>query len=128
MLVPAASLLLDGKRGVVAVGATFPAKKPVFRLEAVGHNAMWISLLHGTFAGGMKQLLLKPGHPTKVTGASGKTTYLLELVRVTAKRVPLPSKTTSSKTGSTTTTTVTTGQTTTTTTTTTSSTTTTGAP
>jgi hypothetical protein len=126
MLVPAALLQLDGKRRVVAVGSTFPANKPVFRLEAVGHNSTWISLVHGMFAGGVKQLLLKPGHPTKVAGSNGKTTYVLELVRVTAKRVPLRSKTTSSKTGSTTTTTVTTGQTTTTTTT--SSTTTTGAP
>jgi hypothetical protein len=126
MLVPAALLQFDGTSTVVAVGSTFPAKKPVFRLEAVGHNAMWVSLLHGTFAGGVKQLLVKPGHPTKVADSSGKTTYVLELVRVTAKRVPLRSKTTSSKTGSTTTTTVTTGQTTTTTTT--SSTTTTSAP
>jgi hypothetical protein len=111
-LVPAAVLRLDGTRNVVLVGASFPAKKPVFRLAAVGRNVMWISLVHGTFAGGQPLLQLKPGHPTKLVNTKGKTTYVLTFVRVTAKtiRVTTSKKT---KTTSSTTTTVTTGQTTT---------------
>jgi hypothetical protein len=117
-LVPAAVLRLDGWRHVVAVGATFPAKKPAFRLAAVGRDVMWISLLHGTFAGGQPLLQVKPGHPTELVDSTTKTTYLLTLVRVTAKPIRTQtSKTTSKKstTTSSTTTTVTGGQTSTTT-------------
>jgi hypothetical protein len=113
-LVPAAVLQLDGKRDLVVVGAGFPAKKPVFRLAAVGHNVMWISLVHGTFAGGQPLLQIRPGHPTKLVDGSGKTTYVLTLVRVTTKRIRVSTSKKSTTTSSTTTT-VTTGQTTTTT-------------
>jgi hypothetical protein len=107
-LVPAAVLQFDGNRVVVLVGSAFPAKKPVFRLEALGRNAMWVSLLHGTFGHGVQLLQLRRGHPTKVADSTGKSSYMLELVRVTTRKIPVAENATTTK--STTTTTVTTSQ------------------
>lgn len=88
-LLPAALLRLNGKKQVVAVGRSFPAGKPVFRLAAVGRSSMWISLLHGSFGGGERMLKVAHGHPAKlVSSGDGKLSFLLALVRVTARRVP----------------------------------------
>jgi hypothetical protein len=111
-LVPAAVLIFDGRQATIVVGKAFPAKKPVFRLAAVGKSAMWISLVHGTFAGGVTLLKLQLGHPTTLVDSAGKVTFSLQLVRVTAKRVRLAAGATSTTTAATTT--VTTGKTTTT--------------
>jgi hypothetical protein len=111
-LVPAAVLIFDGRQVTIAVGKAFPANKPVFRLAAVGRSAMWVSLVHGTFAGGVTLLKLRLGHPTTLVDSAGKATFSLQLVRVTAKRVRLTAGATSTTTAATTT--VITGKTTTT--------------
>jgi hypothetical protein len=88
-LMPAALLKLNGTEQYVGVGAAFPKSKPTFRLTAVGRSAMWISLLHGKFAGGKVLLKVVHGHPAKLV-ASGhtKVSFLLALVRVTSRHVP----------------------------------------
>ncbi len=88
-LLPAALLKLNGTKQVVVVGDAFPTKNPVFRLTAVGRTAMWISLLHGTFAGGGSLLKIRHDHPTKLVSSGGtKLSFLIAILRVTARHVP----------------------------------------
>ena len=95
-LLPAALLRLNGTRQVVVVGAAFPRSKPTFRLTAVGRSAMWIGLLHGSFGDGRQLLKVVHGRPAKLVGSGGgRVSFLLALVRVTARHVPpAPSRST----------------------------------
>jgi hypothetical protein len=89
-LLPAALLKLNGTKQVVVVGTPFPKSKPIFRLTAVGRSAIWISLLHGTFAGGRTLLEVAHGHPARLVsnGGGSRVSFLLALLRVTARHVP----------------------------------------
>lgn len=88
-LLPAALLKLNGTKQVVIVGASFPVSRPSFRLTAVGRSAIWISLLHGRFAAGQTMLKVAHGHPAKLVSSGGsKLSFLLALLRVTARHVP----------------------------------------
>jgi hypothetical protein len=105
-LVPAVVLKLNGARRVILVGSSFPRAEPVFTLESVGKNAMWISLVGGSFEGGRKTLEIKRGHPLKLVNATANLRYVIRLVRVTTAHPPktAPAATTSATTTAATTT------------------------
>jgi len=56
--VPAALLLVDGKKRVVPLDGLFPAKHPVFRVVALSEKALWIQLIGGSLANGQRTVKL----------------------------------------------------------------------
>ena len=82
-MVLGAVLKLNGVRRVIAVGSTFPAASPVFKLVAVGRKAIWISLIGGSFGNGQQTLKIMRNHPVKLVNTTASLNYLLKLVRMT---------------------------------------------
>ncbi|HEV2591390.1 MAG TPA: hypothetical protein VGU02_05795 [Gaiellaceae bacterium] len=82
-MVLGAVMKLNGTRRLVAVGSTFPAANPVFKLVAVGRKAIWISLIGGSFGAGQQTLKIQLGRPIKLVNTTASTSYLLNLVRMT---------------------------------------------
>lgn len=82
-MVLGAVMKLNGVRRVIAVGSTFPAANPVFKLVAVGKKAIWISLIGGSFGDGQQTLKIMRNHPVKLVNTTASLDYLLKLVRMT---------------------------------------------
>jgi hypothetical protein len=82
-MVLGAVMKLNGVRRVIAVGSTFPAADPVFKLVAVGKKAIWISLIGGSFGDGQQTLKIMRNHPVKLVNTTASLNYLLKLVRMT---------------------------------------------
>jgi hypothetical protein len=87
-MVLAAVLKLNGHRVVIPVGTEFPVANPVFKLEAVGRKAMWISLVGGSFGNGDQALKVELGHPVKLVNTTVDTSFVLNLLKM--KLVPKP--------------------------------------
>jgi hypothetical protein len=92
-LVPAALLTFDGKKHVVAMGATFPAKHPLFKLVAISDKAVWLRLVGGSLSNGSQTLKLLRGHPVTLVNATAGTRFVLALIKPTATKPPVASTT-----------------------------------
>ena len=88
--VPAALILLNGKRHVVALGFAFPARAPLFRLVSLGVKLVRVGLVGGTFANGRSTLPLRQGEKVTLANSTTGAHYVLRLVRLTATPAPLP--------------------------------------
>jgi hypothetical protein len=113
-MVPAALLRLNGKKTVVPLGTTFPAKNPLFRLIAISPKAIWLELIGGTLANGKHTFKLTRGHPLKLENTTAGTRFELAMVKPTTAPKPVPTVTVSTPTTTQATTTATTPATTTT--------------
>lgn len=89
-LVPAALLRLNDKRSIVALGGTFPAKNPLFRLVALSQKAIWVQLVGGSLSNGARTLKILRGRPVKLANTTDGTRFLLLLVRPTTTSPPAP--------------------------------------
>lgn len=87
-LVPAALLLVDGKKQVLALTTAFPRRHPLFRVVAVGQNAVWIRLIGGTLSNGAQTLKLVRGRKVTLVNTTAGTRFVLALVKPTTAPPP----------------------------------------
>lgn len=87
-VVPAALILYNGKKQVVVIGGTFPAKAPVFRLVSLSLKTVRIGLVGGSFANGKTTLPLPRGRKIKLSNSSTGATFVLQLVKLTTAVKP----------------------------------------
>lgn len=81
--VPAALLRVNGKKTVLALGATFPAKSPMFRVVALSQKAIWIELVAGSFPNGKQTLKIDAGRKVTLENLTVNTKFVLSLVKPT---------------------------------------------
>ena len=90
--VPAALMLVNGKKHVVALGATFPQKSPMFRIVALSQKSIWIELVAGSFPNGKQTLKIDRGTKVTLDNVTADLKFVLSLVKPTT--APAPAKTT----------------------------------
>jgi hypothetical protein len=81
--VPAALILYNGKKQIVALGAGFPAKHPIFRLVSLGLKSVRIALIGGSFANGKTTLALARNQRISLADSTTGTAFVLRLLRLT---------------------------------------------
>ena len=86
---PAALILYNGKRQVVALGAGFPAKRPMFRLVSLGLKNVRIGLIGGSFANGKTTLALVRNRKVTLADSTTGDNFALRLVRLTTAPAPV---------------------------------------
>ena len=87
--VPAALILYNGKRQIVALGAGFPAKRPMFRLVSLGLKNVRIGLIGGSFADGRTTLALVRNRKVTLADSTTGGTFALRLLRLTTAPAPV---------------------------------------
>ena len=87
--VPAALILYNGKRQIVALGAEFPAKRPMFRLVSLGLKNVRIGLIGGSFADGRTTLALVRNRKVTLADSTTGGTFALRLLRLTTAPAPV---------------------------------------
>ena len=91
--VPAALMMINGKKRVVALGATFPQKAPMFRIVALSQKSIWIELVAGSFPNGKQTLKIDRGRKVTLDNVTADLKFVLSLVKPTT--APAPAKKTS---------------------------------
>lgn len=86
--VPAALLRVNGKKTVLALGATFPAKAPMFRVVALGQKAIWIELIAGSLSNGKQTVRIDFGRKVTLKNVTVGTKLVLSLVKPTTAPAP----------------------------------------
>jgi hypothetical protein len=81
--VPAALLKVNGKKTVLALGAAFPKKTPIFRVVALSQKAIWIELVAGSFPNGQQTLKLDLGRKITLKNVTADTKFVLSMVKPT---------------------------------------------
>jgi hypothetical protein len=77
---PTARIVLNGKPAQIALGKTFPASKPVFRLAGVLPGSISIALANGSLADGSSALKLRNGQSTTLMNTADRHRYTIKLV------------------------------------------------
>ena len=77
---PTARIVLNGKPAQIALGKTFPASKPVFRLAGVLPGSISIALADGSLADGSSALKLRNGQSTTLMNTADRHRYTIKLV------------------------------------------------
>jgi hypothetical protein len=103
-MVPAVLIKINGKKRVLALGALFPTKAPVFQIVGLTRDTVSIRLIGGTLSGGQQTLKVLRGHPVTLLNGTAGTRYLLALIKPTTAPPPPPPPTTASTTTAATTT------------------------
>jgi hypothetical protein len=86
--VPAALIVFNGRNQVVALGAGFPKKHPVFRLVSLALNTVEIKLIGGSFANGKTTLVLTRHAKTVLSDSTSGGRFVLTLVKLTTTTPP----------------------------------------
>ena len=94
--VPAALILYNGKRQVVALGTGFPKKQPMFRLVSLGLKSVRIGLIGGSFANGKTTLALVRNRKVTLADSTSGGTFVLRLLRLTTAPAPVKTRSGSS--------------------------------
>lgn len=93
--VPAALLLINGKKRVVPLDGAYPTKHPLFKVVALGGNALWIQLIGGSLANGSQTIKLERRRRVTLENATVGMKMVLTLIRpTTAPKPVLPPTTT----------------------------------
>jgi hypothetical protein len=87
--VPAALILYNGKRQVVALGTGFPKKQPMFRLVSLGLKSVRIGLIGGSFGNGKTTLALVRNRKVTLADSTSGGTFVLRLIRLTTAPAPV---------------------------------------
>jgi hypothetical protein len=87
--VPAALILYNGKRQVVALGTGFPKKQPLFRLVSLGLKSVRIGLIGGSFGNGKTTLALVRNRRVTLADSTTGGTFVLRLLRLTTAPAPV---------------------------------------
>jgi len=77
---PTARIVLNGKPAQIALGKTFPASRPVFRLAGVLPGSISIALADGSLADGSSALKLRNGQSTTLMNTADRHRYTIKLV------------------------------------------------
>jgi len=77
---PTARIVLNGKPAQIALGKTFPASRPVFRLAGVLPGSISIALANGSLADGSSALKLRNGQSTTLMNTADRHRYTIKLV------------------------------------------------
>lgn len=75
-----ARISVDGSTDGVAVGATFPASDPVFRLVSVSGRTAKVAIDGGSYASGEATITLTKGQPVTLVNTADGTRYRVVLV------------------------------------------------
>lgn len=98
--VPAALLLVGGKKHVVPLDGVFPAKHPVFRIVALSEKALWIQLIGGSLANGQRTVKLDRGRRVTLENTTAGPKIALVLVKpTTAPKITVARATSSASAG-----------------------------
>jgi hypothetical protein len=89
---PAALLIVNGKKRIVALGATFPQRDPMFRVVALSQDAIWIELVAGSFPNGKQTLKIGRGSEVTLANLTAGAKFKLSLVKPTTAQVPVAPK------------------------------------
>jgi len=103
-----AVISVNGTSEVVALGASFPASSPAFRLDSISAKKIAISVAGGSFASGQSEVTIRKGQTVVLVNTTDGLRYALKLIGVSKE-----SRGTSTKAFTNTTTTTTTSPTTT---------------
>ena len=76
----AAQIAVNGKSHSVAVGTTFPAADPIFKLVVVGKGSAKIAIDGGSYATGASTHTLRKGEPVTLVNTADGTRYRLSLL------------------------------------------------
>jgi hypothetical protein len=87
--IPAALLLIDGKKQIVALNAEFPVKHPVFKVIALSQDAIWIELVGGSLTNGQQTIKLARGRKVTLADTTAGLKLALALVKPTTAPVPV---------------------------------------
>ncbi len=90
--VPAALLLVNGKKHVVALDAGYPKARPFFKVVALSDKSIWVQLIGGTFANGQQTLKLDRGRKVTLLDTTAGVRIVLTMVKPTT--APKPAATT----------------------------------
>lgn len=88
--VPAVLLRVNGKKTILALGATFPKRVPIFRIVALSQKAIWIELVAGSLPNGKQTLKIDAGRKVTLDNITANTRFVLSLVKPTT--APAPTK------------------------------------
>ncbi len=77
---PTAQIRLNGTTVRVALGQSFPSKKPVFRLAGFQSGGVSIALVEGSLADGASALKLRMGQSLTLVNTSNNVRYAIKLV------------------------------------------------
>lgn len=86
--VPAALLLVNGKRRVLALDTAFPKRGPLFRIVSLSKQAVWIQLIGGTFENGSRTMKIERGRKVTLVNTTTGTRYQLRLLKPTTAPAP----------------------------------------
>ncbi|HEX5449661.1 MAG TPA: hypothetical protein VFW85_06345 [Gaiellaceae bacterium] len=87
--VPAALMMVNGKKHVVALGAVFPKKSPMFRIVALSQKSIWIELVAGSFPNGKQTLKIDRGSKVTLDNVTADLKFVLGLVKPTTAPAPV---------------------------------------
>ena len=87
--VPAALMMVNGKKHVVALGAVFPKKSPMFRIVALSQKSIWIELVAGSFPNGKQTLKIDRGSKVTLDNVTADLKFVLSLVKPTTAPAPV---------------------------------------
>lgn len=88
LTVPAAQLMVNGKKRVVALGSTFPQKSPMFRIVAMSQSSIWVELVAGSFPNGQQTLKIDRGRKVTLDNVTANLKFVLTLVKPTTAPAP----------------------------------------
>lgn len=86
--VPAAVLMVNGKKQIVLLDTPFPAKHPLFSLVAVGGKTVWLRLIGGSLANGSQSIKLEHGRKITLVNSTVNLRVVLALVKPTTAPKP----------------------------------------
>lgn len=81
--VPAALLLVDGKKHVLPLDQGFPTRRPFFKVVALSDRAVWVELVGGTLANGQQTVKLDRGRRVTLLDATAGLRVVLVMVKPT---------------------------------------------
>jgi hypothetical protein len=87
--VPAALLLINGKKHVVPLDGMYPAVHPLFKVVALSGHALWIQLVGGSLANGSQTVKLDLGRRVTLENTTVGLNMVLKLIKPTTAPKPI---------------------------------------
>jgi hypothetical protein len=87
--VPAALLVINGKKHVLPLEQPYPTAHPLFQVLAISEQAVWIQLVDGSLAGGRQTVKLDRGRIVTLENATAGVKVALKLLKATTAPKPV---------------------------------------
>jgi hypothetical protein len=74
------TIIVNGKRQSVRVGASFPSSNPTFRLVSLSRAGARIGIANGSYSSGAQTILLPLNHTVTLVDSTNGVRYKLQLL------------------------------------------------